>query len=1414
MKNQTSLRIALNGLCAAATLIAGLNAGATIVGPYAPDANTLHLWHMDASAAPVPDAVVSGGMNLAGLLNGATLGNAAYSGFGNALNTASTGAGKNAVLAASATAGNVTITVADTTTGAFTFEANVWISFDPTTNGTGTYQIISAESGANANRIFQWRILPKTATVGPLLTFENIRLGATGQGQSIQAAIPTTGPDAIAINTWYHVAVSYNGQPSTANNIKFYWTLLDPSRTAANQISITSATTMLTGLNPLATITTPFMVGNLGRNINGNFVGMIDEVRISKIERNAVQMMFTSSVLSWITQPQSQFVAAGDTVTLTSLSGGESPQYHWQFYSTNLPNATNASLVLTNITLSQAGPYRVIATNSTSSITSDVATITVGGIFAEVFNTGLSQGRTLLSGGEVDPHWQLVRSDDPNFPGPAAVVIGSPISTYLASGPNSMWLAPVASGNAASGDYTYRTTFLLDTLDSANARLTGGWGMDNAGVDIILNGVSQGLTAAGFSALTPFAITNGFVPGVNTLDCIITNFPGGGANPTGVRVELRGVALLLSNVAPYLTDFPVNVTTQSQQTATFKVTAVGSGPLAYQWYKGVTTLTGQTSRTLVLSGLTPTDAGTYSVIITNSLGSTNATATLTVLTPPALAWLGIDPTSPTYWDTVTVNWLDTGSSANVAFAAYDDVIFDSRGSATANVDLIEPLNPNSIVVDAAADYTFGSITTGTGAITGTLTLTKKNTGKLVLDTTNAYSGGTIIQGGTLQVGNADTTGTLGSGVVSNNAALTFDRTDSFVVANSISGTGSVTMAGSGTLALSGKNTYSGPTIASAGTIYVRNSTALGDTSSGTTVANGAQLRLGADISLGAEPLTLSGVGYAAPLEGALHIDGGGVGNICGSPITLAADAGIKVDANGTLSLTNAAGIIGTDVSLAVQADSTGVHGTVSGSITLGAGSFTEYGAGTWVLLGTNNNWAGSTTINSPGVLQIGDGGANGSLGGATIANNGTLTLVSANNLLITNVISGGGPLNQNGTGMVTLTAANSYSGLTTIRGSGVLRITDVAALGSGQCTIGSAQTDTCRLELLGGITVANQIAIFPRVFYQTPPPTPVVAPDIVNVSGTNTLSPPASIVIPGGGNLLTLQADAGKLILTAGVTATGGGRHFVMRGAAAGEVMGNIDRTGANSQFVWKLDSGTWTLSGAMTPGAATTISNGVLVLNGTLDNVLTNAGGTLAGTGVISGPVYINAGATLSPGTSIGTMTVNNTLTLQPGSFTSMEINKTDGTRDQVVGMTSVTYGGTLQVNLSGTPQLGDAFKLFDAASYSGAFASITPATPGGGFLWLTNTLASDGTLRIQSTSVSQPGITSVVHDGTNVLFSGNNGAPWGGYSVVSSTNVALPMASWGPVAFGAFDGSGQFSITIPIDPAIPRRFFRVRAP
>ena len=80
-------------------------------------------------------------------------------------------------------------------------------------------------------------------------------------------------------------------------------------------------------------------------------------------------------------------------------------------------------------------------------------------------------------------------------------------------------------------------------------------------------------------------------------------------------------------------------------------------------------------------------------------------------------------------------------------------------------------------------------------ISGTGTLTKTGTGTTTLTGTNTYSGTTTISAGTLQVGNGGTTGSLGTGNVTNNAALVVNRSGAVIVGGVISGTGTLTQAG-------------------------------------------------------------------------------------------------------------------------------------------------------------------------------------------------------------------------------------------------------------------------------------------------------------------------------------------------------------------------------------------------------------------------------------------------------------------------------------------------------------------------------------------------------------------------------------------------------------------------------------------
>lgn len=98
-------------------------------------------------------------------------------------------------------------------------------------------------------------------------------------------------------------------------------------------------------------------------------------------------------------------------------------------------------------------------------------------------------------------------------------------------------------------------------------------------------------------------------------------------------------------------------------------------------------------------------------------------------------------------------------------------------------------------------------------------LTKTGSGTLILSADNTYTGGTTITGGTLQLGNGGTSGSLASDVV-NDAALVFNRSDRLVFNHQISGAGQVVKDGAGTLILSAENTYTGPTLIRAGVLQL------------------------------------------------------------------------------------------------------------------------------------------------------------------------------------------------------------------------------------------------------------------------------------------------------------------------------------------------------------------------------------------------------------------------------------------------------------------------------------------------------------------------------------------------------------------------------------------------------------------
>ncbi len=129
-------------------------------------------------------------------------------------------------------------------------------------------------------------------------------------------------------------------------------------------------------------------------------------------------------------------------------------------------------------------------------------------------------------------------------------------------------------------------------------------------------------------------------------------------------------------------------------------------------------------------------------------------------------------------------------------------------------------------------------------------------------------------------------------------------------------------------------------------------------------------------------------------------------------------------------------------------------GAISGPLSLVAG-----GA---VVLSGANTYTGTTAINSGDSLQVGAGGATGSIGGGAVSDAGTLTIDRNNAVALTNAISGAGVLKQIGTGTTSVKTANTYTGGTTLS-AGTLAIGKGAALGTGILTAANG-------ELLGTAT--------------------------------------------------------------------------------------------------------------------------------------------------------------------------------------------------------------------------------------------------------------------------------------------------------------------------------------------------------
>lgn len=262
-----------------------------------------------------------------------------------------------------------------------------------------------------------------------------------------------------------------------------------------------------------------------------------------------------------------------------------------------------------------------------------------GAPIPKLYNTGVDDTGALLGPGVVDPHYQLIESAAPAFPGPEAFTLtpGFPVGPWVSEGPDSRWIAPQSNQSTGNepGDYLYRTTFDLTGFDPAKARITGRWTSDNAGLDVLLNGISLWITQGGnFVGFADFVIEAGFIDGTNTLDFVVNN-AGDTVNPTGLRVEMIGTVEQPDEPPRFITQ-PGGTTVIVGDPVTLSVVADGTPPLTYQWQRNETDVAGATEPTLVIEAITADQSGAYTVVVSNASGQTNsAVAPVRVLKPLA-----------------------------------------------------------------------------------------------------------------------------------------------------------------------------------------------------------------------------------------------------------------------------------------------------------------------------------------------------------------------------------------------------------------------------------------------------------------------------------------------------------------------------------------------------------------------------------------------------------------------------------------------------------------------------------------------------------------------------------------------------------------------------------------------------------
>jgi Abnormal spindle-like microcephaly-assoc'd, ASPM-SPD-2-Hydin/Immunoglobulin domain/Immunoglobulin I-set domain len=407
--------------------------------------------------------------------------------------------------------------------------------------------------------------------------------------------------------------------------------------------------------------------------------------------------------LAITTQPANQSVIAGQTASFSVVASGSGTlTYQWKKGGTSIGGATAASYTTPATTSGESGTqFTVVVTDSTGSVTSNPATLTVTAsavapsITSQPANETVTAGQTatfsVTATGTAPLTYQWKKN--------GTAIGGANSASYTtpataASDNNAQFTVTVT--NSVSNATSNAATLTVDVPPSittqpasrtVNAGQTAAFSVAATGTGTLSyqwkknSAAIGGATAASYTTPATVASDNGA-----SFTVTVTGTSG------SVTSNAATLTVNAPPAPPSITTQPANRSVVVGQTATFSVTATGAGTLAYQWKKGGTAIGGATSSSYTTPATTSGDSGTqFTVTVTNSVGNTTSnTATLTV-TAAATLILNASQTSLNF------------SSVNIGSNSILPVVFTNGGNSDVTI---------SNVTITGAGYTASGVSSG------------------------------------------------------------------------------------------------------------------------------------------------------------------------------------------------------------------------------------------------------------------------------------------------------------------------------------------------------------------------------------------------------------------------------------------------------------------------------------------------------------------------------------------------------------------------------------------------------------------------------------------------------------------------------------------------------------------------------